>query len=137
MRLTAFTDYTLRTLIHLAGRHGRLTTVAEIAALHGISHHHLNKVVHRLGLTGVIRTVRGRHGGIELALPPSAIRIGDVVRASESDFFMADCFDPVRGTCRNAGNCGVQVALGRAVDAYLAALDAVTLADLAGIVIST
>jgi len=133
MRLTAFTDYTLRTLVYLAGQHARLVTIGEIAALHGMSHHHLNKVVHQLGLTGVIRTVRGRHGGITLALPPKAIRIGDVVRASEPDFFMADCFDPVRGTCRDAGHCGVQLALGQAVRAYLAALDAVTLADLAGI----
>ena len=72
MRLTAFTDYTLRTLVYLAGQHARLVTIGEIAALHGMSHHHLNKVVHQLGLTGVIRTVRGRHGGITLALPPEA-----------------------------------------------------------------
>lgn len=139
MRLTAFTDYTLRTLVHLAGQRMRLVTIGEIAALHGMSHHHLNKVVYQLGLSGVVRTVRGRHGGITLALPPEAIRIGDVVRASEPDFFMADCFDPVRGSCRDAGHCGVQSALGQAVRAYLAALDAVTLADLAGteLVIST
>jgi Rrf2 family nitric oxide-sensitive transcriptional repressor len=132
MRLTAFTDYTLRTLIYLAGQNDRLVTIAEIAALHGMSRNHLNKVVHQLGLTGMIRTVRGRHGGIMLARAPQDIRIGHVVRASEPDFFMADCFDPVRGTCRNAGRCGVQVALAGAVHAYLAALDMVTLAEAAG-----
>lgn len=130
MRLTSFTDYTLRTLIYLAAQPGRLVTIAEIAALHGMSKHHLNKVVHELGLTGAIRTVRGRHGGITLACAPAAIRIGAVVRASEPDFCMADCFEPQRASCVHAGNCGMQRALGRATNAFLAALDALTLADL-------
>lgn len=130
MRLTAFTDYTLRTLIYLAGQHDRLVTIAEIAERHGMSKHHLTKVVYELGLTGVIRTVRGRHGGITLARAPEAIRIGEVVRASEPDFHMADCFDARRATCVYAGRCCVQGMLGRAVGAYLTALDAVTLADL-------
>jgi Rrf2 family nitric oxide-sensitive transcriptional repressor len=131
MRLTAFTDYTLRTLIYLAGQQGRLATIAEIAELHGMSKHHLTKVVYQLGLTGVIRTVRGRHGGIALARAPAAIRIGAVVRASEPDFYMADCFDARQAPCVHAGRCCVQGMLGQAVHAYLAALDAVTLADLA------
>jgi len=130
MRLTAFTDYTLRTLIYLAGQHDRLVTIAEIAERHGMSKHHLTKVVYELGLTGVIRTVRGRHGGITLARPAEEIRIGEVVRASEPDFHMADCFDARRATCVYAGRCCVQGMLGRAVGAYLTALDAVTLADL-------
>ncbi|ELX09026.1 hypothetical protein Jab_2c10860 [Janthinobacterium sp. HH01] len=131
MRLTAFTDYTLRTLIYLAGQQDRLATIAEIAERHGMSKHHLTKVVYQLGLTGVIRTVRGRHGGIALARAPSAIRIGEVVRASEPDFHMADCFDARQSTCVHAGRCCVQGVLGQAVLAYLSALDAVTLADIA------
>jgi Rrf2 family nitric oxide-sensitive transcriptional repressor len=131
MRLTAFTEYTLRTLIYLAGQPGRLVTIAEIADLHGMSKHHLTKVVYELGLTGAIRTVRGRHGGIALALAPHAINIGKVVRASEPDFRMADCFDARRATCRYAGTCGIQRALARATRAFLRTLDALTLADLA------
>ncbi|NVD71871.1 Rrf2 family transcriptional regulator [Duganella sp. BJB1802] len=130
MRLTAFTDYTLRTLIYLAGQRDRLVTIAEIAERHGMSKHHLTKVVYELGLTGVIRTVRGRHGGVELARPAEEIRIGEVVRASEPDFHVADCFDARRATCVYAGRCCVQGMLGQAVGAYLTALDAVTLADL-------
>jgi Rrf2 family nitric oxide-sensitive transcriptional repressor len=130
MRLTSFTDYTLRTLIYLAGQPGRLVTIAEIAALHGVSKHHLTKVVHALGLTGAVRTVRGRHGGIALARAPDAIRIGAVVRASEPDFCMAACFDPQRASCVHAGNCGMQRVLGRATRAFLDELDALTLADL-------
>ncbi|SDG42274.1 transcriptional regulator, BadM/Rrf2 family [Duganella sp. OV458] len=130
MRLTTFTDYTLRTLIYLAGQQARLSTVAEIAAAHGISQHHLTKVVYRLGLSGVIRTVRGRNGGIALARPACEICVGQVVRDSEPDFYMADCFDTEHATCRYAGHCRVEDVLGKATDAFLATLDAVTLADL-------
>lgn len=131
MRLTTFTDYTLRTLIYLAQRPGQLATVADIASVHGISRHHLTKVVHQLGLGGLIRTVRGRQGGIMLAHAPGTVRIGQVVLASEPDFRMADCFDPLRSTCRDAGNCRLQHVLGRASAAFLTALDDTTLADLA------
>ena len=130
MRLTVFTDYTLRTLIYLAGQRDHLATVADIADMHNISRHHLTKVVYQLALTGAVRTVRGRHGGIALARAPSAINIGSVVRASEPDFHMAACFDKARAVCPYARCCGIQAVLGRATRAYLAELDAVTLADL-------
>lgn len=130
MRLTTFTDYTLRTLIYLARQGPRLSTVAEIAAVHGISQHHLTKVVYRLGLNGVIRTVRGRNGGIALARPACEICVGQVVRDSEPDFYIADCFNTEHTTCRYAGHCRVENVLGKATDAFFATLDKVTLADL-------
>nr|WP_315255062.1 Rrf2 family transcriptional regulator [uncultured Duganella sp.] len=130
MRLTTFTDYTLRTLIYLARQSTRLCTVAEIANAHGISQHHLTKVVYRLGVRGVIRTVRGRNGGIALARPACEICVGQVVRDSEPDFYMADCFDAEHATCRYAGHCRVEEVLSKATDAFLTTLDKVTLADL-------
>lgn len=131
MHLTACTDYALRTLMMLAGQPGRLVTIEEVAASHGIPKNHLTKVVHRLGLAGVLRTVRGRNGGIELARPPAQIHIGAVVRAMEQNFHMAACFDPAHGDCLYAGGCGVQALLVRATNAWLAQLDGVTLADIA------
>lgn len=132
MRLTAFTDFTLRTLIYLAGERDRLVTIGEIADRHGLSKHHLTKVVYKLGLAGLVRTVRGRHGGIALGRAPRDINLGAVVRAAEGDFFMAACFDGARSACPYAGACGLQGLLGRATDAYLAALDGATLADIVG-----
>jgi len=131
MRLTLFTDYTLRTLIFLARRRPGLSTVAEIAAHYGMSRCHLSKVVHSLARHGVLRSVRGRGGGIGLALPPAEIRVGAVVRASEPGFAMAGCFDEHAAGCRNTGNCRLQAALAQALAAYLATLDEVTLAELA------
>ena len=131
MHLTACTDYALRTLLMLAGQPDRLVTIEELAASHRIPKNHLTKVVHRLGVAGFLRTVRGRRGGIALAREPGQIHIGAVVRAMEQNFHMAACFDPAHGDCLYAGGCGVQALLVRATAAWLAQLDGATLADLA------
>ncbi len=92
MRLTRYTDYSLRCLMYL-GLHGPgLTSIHEIATAYGISEHHLTKVVHELGRSGVVETVRGRGGGIRLARPPAEIGIGAMVRATEESFALVDCF---------------------------------------------
>ncbi|MFZ6746746.1 RrF2 family transcriptional regulator [Undibacterium sp. JH2W] len=130
MRLTAFTDYTLRTLMYLAQHEDRLVTIQEIAELHSISKSHLTKVVHQLGMSNMVETIRGRNGGLKLNLPPEKINIGDVVRNAESDFDMAECFDRDSNTCSYSGACILKGVLSRATDSYLSVLDAVTLADL-------
>lgn len=130
MRLTAYTDYTLRTLIYLAMHRDSLVTIGDIADLHGISKNHLMKVVHQLGLLGLIETVRGRNGGMRLGREPAEINIGQVVRNSETDFYMAECFNAASNSCSLAPGCALKGVLGAATAAYLAVLDAVTLADL-------
>lgn len=127
MRLTAYTDYTLRTLLYLGMHRERLATIQDIAVQHGISKNHLMKVVHQLGLSGMVETVRGRNGGLRLRLEPSQINIGAVVRSTESDFFMAECFDPDRNSCMLSASCALKGVLGEATAAYLRVLDGVTL----------
>lgn len=129
MRLTTFTDYTLRTLIHLGMHRDRLVTIQEIADVHAISKNHLMKVVYQLGLAGVVETLRGRNGGLRLKLEPEQINIGAIVRASETDFYMAECFNPAGSSCGLSGACGLQNVLVSATDAYLAVLDQQTLAS--------
>lgn len=130
MKLTAYTDYTLRTLMYLGMNRERLVTIQDIAELHGISKNHLMKVVHQLGLSGIVETVRGRNGGLRLNTEPADINIGAVVRGAESDFFMAECFDRASNTCVYAPACILKGVLKEATEAYLAVLDDVTLADL-------
>lgn len=130
MRLTTYTDYALRTLLHVGANPGRLVTVEEIATLHAISRNHMTKVVHQLGVFGVVETVRGRSGGLRLAQPAGAINIGAVVRFTESDFYMAACFDREGVPCGLDHACGLKKILVDATAAYLAVLDATTLADL-------
>ncbi|MYN10150.1 RrF2 family transcriptional regulator [Pseudoduganella aquatica] len=131
MKLSAYTDYTLRTLIFLAGRAGRPATILDIAELHGLSRHHLGKVVMDLARDGLVRTTRGRGGGIVLGREPERINIGAVVRGTETGFDMAACFNATDRVCAHQGCCGLKAVLEAATAAYLARLDALSLADLA------
>jgi Rrf2 family nitric oxide-sensitive transcriptional repressor len=130
MRLTTYTDYTLRTLMYLGLNRERFVTIQDIADLHGISKNHLMKVVYQLGLSGMIETVRGRNGGVRLNREPKDINIGAVVRNTELDFHMAVCFDGGEAACAYAPGCVLKGVLGAATAAYLAVLDGVTLDDL-------
>ncbi|MEK5184984.1 Rrf2 family transcriptional regulator [Solibacillus sp. FSL R5-0691] len=130
MRLTVYTDYSLRTLMYLGVR-GRenLVTIQEIANAYQISKNHLMKVTHDLGKHGYIETIRGRGGGIRLALEPEQINIGDVVRKTEDDFHLVECFNPEGNLCKISPECRLKFALHEALTAYLAVLDTYTLAD--------
>ena len=130
MQLTRFTDYSLRVLIHLGTHADALATVGAIAEEHGISRHHLTRVVHQMGLKGYIETVRGKGGGFRLARRPDQIRIGDVVRDMESGFELAECFRPGESGCRLLPACALKPVLAEAGRAFLASLDRYTLADL-------
>ena len=129
MKLTTFTDYSLRTLVYLAAQPQRRATIAEIAAAFDISEHHLTKVVHFLGKSGWLATVRGKGGGLSLAVPPEAIGIGDVVRRAEGADEPAECFSADGGHCAIAPVCGLRGVLAEAVEAFHAVLDRYTLAD--------
>ncbi len=129
MRLTTYTDYTLRTLIYLALDPRRHATIAQIADTYGISEAHLTKVAHQLGVAGEIETVRGRNGGLRLKKPPGDINLGAVVRRTEPDLALVPCFD-APGACVIGQTCVLQHALHAALAAFLAVLDRTTLADL-------
>jgi len=129
MRLTTYTDYTLRVLIRLSVRPHHLTTIADIAESYGISENHLMKVVHQLGVAGYIETVRGRNGGIRLLKEPRDINVGEIVRRTEPDFDLVPCFN-ASGACVIESACILKDSLDQARGAFLAVLDRYTLADL-------
>ncbi len=130
MRLTTYTDYSLRLLMYLAAQPGRRATIAEVAAAYGISTHHMTKVAHGLGRLGWLATVRGQGGGLELAQPADRIGIGRVVRGTEGADLPAACFGDAPAACAILGACRLRGVLAEAVDAFYASLDRHTLADL-------
>jgi Rrf2 family nitric oxide-sensitive transcriptional repressor len=130
MRLTDYTDYSLRTLMYLGLNRDRLVTIQDIANVYGVSKNHLMKVVHQLGLAGLIETVRGRSGGMRLGKEPHEINLGDVVQRTEPDFLMVECFDRAHNECILSPSCELQRVLSKATRAYLQVLNGVTLADL-------
>ena len=131
MRLTVYTDYSLRMLMYLAVKDGGgPATIAEVAGAYGISKAHLNKVAHRLGQAGYVQTTRGKGGGLRLARPAKEIGLGDVVRRVEPDMALVPCFEPVHAPCPIVPACGLRGALYEARQAFLAVLDRYSLADL-------
>jgi Rrf2 family transcriptional regulator, nitric oxide-sensitive transcriptional repressor len=130
MRLTNYTDYSLRTLMYLGLNRDRLVTIQDIADTYGISKNHLMKVVHQLGIAGFVETIRGRSGGLRLKKEPQDIILGEVVRGTEPDLLMVECFDRVHNECILAPACGLQGVIQQATNAYFNVLNRVTLADL-------
>ena len=129
MRLTTFSDYAFRVLIYLGGAQD-LATIADIANAYGISENHLMKVVHQLARLGYVETVRGKGGGMRLARPAADIKVGEVLRATEDGFELAECMS-ANADCRISRACGLKHALGAALEAFLRVLDGYTLAELA------
>jgi Rrf2 family transcriptional regulator, nitric oxide-sensitive transcriptional repressor len=130
MKLTAFTDYSLRVLLYLAADPNQRATISAIASAFDISENHLVKVVHFLGKQGWIETVRGKGGGIQLVRSPGAINVGRVVRDTEGIALPAECFLPEGNECILTPVCRLKNVLADAVKAFYAVLDQYTLADI-------
>ncbi len=131
MRLTSFTDYSLRVLIYLGLREDGLATIREISDTYGLSENHLMKIIQTLGKLGYIETVRGRGGGMKLAGKPEEFNLGQIVRQVEPDFAIVDCFNAQRRhECVISPACRLQGVLDKAVKAFLDVLDRYTLDDL-------
>jgi len=116
--------------MYLGMHRDQLVTIQDIADVYGISKSHLMKVVHQLGLSGLVETIRGRSGGLRLGKEPEQINIGDVVRGTEPDFMMVECFNRKVNECILSPSCELQVVLSKATRAYLDVLNGYTLADL-------
>lgn len=130
MRLTLYTDYSLRVLLYLGAKDPEeLSTIKDISDSYGISKNHLMKVTHELGKMGYIETVRGRGGGIRLAVVPEEINIGQLVRKTEEDFYLVECFNPESVGCIISPVCSLKGALNKALHAYIAVLDSYYLSD--------
>ncbi|MCF6139017.1 RrF2 family transcriptional regulator [Pseudalkalibacillus berkeleyi] len=131
MRMTQYSDYFLRVLMYLAAQmDGRLVQIKEIADTYKISKNHLMKVTHELSKLGLIRTVRGRNGGITLGKKPEEINIGELIRRTEEDFYLVECFDAEHNKCIISPACKLRGVLNKALSAYFEVLDQYTLADL-------
>jgi Rrf2 family nitric oxide-sensitive transcriptional repressor len=132
VQLSLHADYALRVLIYIGANPGRMVRTQEISDAYGISKHHLVRVMHTLEEHGYIQIHAGRSGGVTLACEPQAIRLGEVVRHTEPNLRLAECFDMQSNTCPIAGVCGLKRILNEALSKFIAALNAYTLADIVG-----
>jgi Rrf2 family nitric oxide-sensitive transcriptional repressor len=130
MRLTSYSNYTVRVLMVAAARSPLLTTVQHVADGFAISRSHLVKCVHQLGSWGYLETVRGNGGGFRLARPAETIPLGEVIRRTEETFAIVECFEPKTNTCPFLDHCRLRQALEKATEAFLAVLDGLSIADI-------
>ena len=131
MKLTAYTNYALRTLQLAALKAPDRVRVDDVVRVHGLARPHIVKIVHELGRAGYLRTIRGRGGGFPLARPAEEIVIGDVVRLTEGPLDLVESFNPDRNTCPLIGICRLSRALQEATRAFMAELDDLTLDEIA------
>ena len=129
MRLTTFSDYALRLLMYAAASGDRLITIEEACKTYNISRGHLMKVANLLTREGYLKARRGRSGGLTLAKPAKDIRLGDVVRATEIDFALVECF-ATGNQCIISRCCALPNVLNEALNAFIRTLDRYTLDDL-------
>lgn len=130
MRLTQHSNYAMRLLMYCALKPDQPVRLAEIAEAYDISCHHLNKIAQRLTHIGAIHAIRGRNGGIRLAKAPQDINVGDILRATEENLVIVECFAETTNTCPLISECKFRKLLQKALKAFLDVLDDCTLADL-------
>ncbi|MCC2594821.1 Rrf2 family transcriptional regulator [Pusillimonas sp. MFBS29] len=129
MRLTTMTDYAMRLLMYVGRHPERLCTIAEVAQAYGISEPHLMKITHRLAQRGWLETIRGKNGGMRLAHPPEEINLGAVVRDTENDLALVECF--LEGSsCTLSGQCNLTAIIEGALQKFMQHIDQYTLADI-------
>jgi len=130
MRLNIQTDYALRLLMHLAVRPNELKSISVVSDYYSISKNHLVKIAQALSRLDVIKTVRGRSGGVKLIIPPEEINVGDIVRHMENDLVLVECFQGSNNNCQISPICRLKNILNDALAAFLKVLDNYTVADL-------
>lgn len=131
MKLTAYSNYALRTLQLATIKAPERIRVDDVVRVHGLARPHIVKIVHELGRAGYLETIRGRGGGFRLAIPAEEVVIGDVVRLTEGPLNLVECFNPDTNTCPLIGICKLSRALRRATQAFMDVLDTLTLAEIA------
>jgi Rrf2 family iron-responsive transcriptional regulator len=130
MRLTKQTNYAVRILMYCAANSGTLSRVPEIATAYDLSESFLFKILKPIADNGFIESVRGRNGGIRLGRPAEEISLLDIVRITEDNFSMADCFDNGITNCPLVNACTLNSVWNEALSAFFLVLENYTIADL-------
>jgi Rrf2 family iron-responsive transcriptional regulator len=130
LRLTRQSNYAIRTLVYCAVNEPGLSRVADIARAYAISELFLFKLIKPLVENGLLRTVRGRKGGITLGKPADQITLLETIRLTEENFALAECFEE-GADCPLIGECDLNAALREALGAFFTVLESYTIADLA------
>lgn len=129
MQLTQFTDYSLRALIYIASKKD-ITTINEIVEAYGIKKNHMTKIIHHLAKLNIIKTSRGKKGGIEIASNPATLNLKTLLDMLEPHFDIVPCFSQLKQNCCIAPSCRLKHVLYEARQAFMHVLERYSLADM-------
>lgn len=135
MKLNAFGDVCLRTLMLLGAQPDRQMTGREIATSVGIPYNHVSKAVLELKHRGALEVTRGRHGGARITPAGLELSVGRLLRDLDTQPDVVDCTGAVTDggrPCPLLDGCKLRHALARAREAFYAELDGTTVAQLTG-----
>lgn len=129
MYLSKFTDYSFRSLIYLAVNRDKLCTVEELANNLDISEHHLKKIIHKLAKTEYITSTKGRTGGLKLGLEPKEINLGEVLKITEDNLNIAECFNKENTCPFITGGCKLKGIMNKSLQSFVKEFSQYTLED--------
>jgi Rrf2 family iron-responsive transcriptional regulator len=130
MRLTRQTNYAVRIMMYCAANDGRLSRIPEIAEAYSVSELFLFKILQPLVEHRLVETVRGRNGGVKLGRAAKDITLFDVIRVTEENFAMAECFENDATECPLVDSCALNAALREALNAFFEVLGRYSIDDL-------
>ena len=119
MQLSKFTDYSFRALIYLADKKDSLATVEELANALQISEHHLKKIIHKLAKTNYVISIKGRRGGLKLGMDPKDINLGEILKITEDNLNIVECFSTDNNTCNLNDSCKLKPIINDALSSFI------------------
>ena len=130
MEINQTTDYAIRVVMDLAlqGR-GQRVISAQIARRQGIPRDYISKVLSTLSRAGIVATLPGRAGGVQLRRPPASLTVREVLEAMEGPLALNRCLVR-RGECPRDQSCPVHRFWARTQKELTRMLQAATIADL-------
>ncbi|SDT23188.1 RrF2 family transcriptional regulator [Microterricola viridarii] len=132
VKLSAFADVCLRTLMLLGSRQGQQLTSREIAEQIGVPYNHVAKAVLELRNRRAIDVTRGRHGGSQITATGLQLSVGTLLRELDVRDDVVDCVSEAGVACPLLAQCRLRSALRRAREAFYAELDQLRVEDLGG-----
>ena len=129
MTLSKFSDYAFRILILLGNNPDTIFTVDSISQTLELSNHHIKKIVYKLATSGYIDSSKGRNGGLRLGKNPADINLGELLKITEDNLNIVECFSKENNTCNISSSCKLKGVIGTAINSFMDVFNNYTLAD--------
>lgn len=130
MYLSKFTDYSFRLLICLAKEKNYIFRTEDLSRELEISHNHLKKIVYDLAKNNLIVSIKGRRGGIRINREPKDINLGDVLKITEKNLNISECFYKENGCPYIRSDCKLKGIMNNALNEFINEFSKYTLEDL-------